>query len=64
MNWVPQVICPLAEPQVVRLLSEAEVVLPPLVRRHLTTPLAEPGGVANRLVRMVLQMYFVEEYVQ
>ena len=44
MKCAPQVICPLAEPQVVRLLAEAEVVLPPLVRRHLTTPLAEPGG--------------------
>ena len=64
MKCVPQVIRPLAEPQVVRLLAEAEIVLPPLVRRHLTTPLAEPGGVANRLVRMVLRMYFVEEYVQ
>ena len=44
MKCAPQVIRPLAEPQVVRLLAEAEVVLPPLVRRHLTTPLAEPGG--------------------
>ena len=44
MKCVPQVIRPLAEPQVVGLLSEAEIVLPPLVRRHLTTPLAEPGG--------------------
>ena len=45
MKCVPQVICPLAEPQVVRLLAEAEIVLPPLVRRHRTTPpLAEPRG--------------------
>ena len=65
MKCAPQVIRPLAEPQVVRLLAEAEVVLPPLVRRHLTTtPLAEPGGGANRLIRMILRMYFVEEYVQ